>query len=219
MAEVVDACTGIHLGPNSISLALCYSLTISEDYLSLFLHLILLLYRRAFCFWTILWVSTMKFHYQHAESEGVCKPDFGLRSFRFLIADVTFLRTVKSGCFCACELSAISARRYRYDCRHPHSAWVVSLVILLTTPRSSPFLMTRLVSRWSQTSDHLLFSLSLLCSPFFSQQILQGSPSPRLRPKWDTAGVSRRVSHIVTMCVFVCANVQTCLFIVVHDSA
>lgn len=126
MAEVVDACTGIHLGPNSISLALCYSLTISEDYLSLFLHLILLLYRRAFCFWTILWVSTMKFHYQHAESEGVCKPDFGLRSFRFLIADVTFLRTVKSGCFCACELSAISARRYRYDCRHPHSASVVS---------------------------------------------------------------------------------------------
>lgn len=43
---VVDACTGIHLGPNPISLSLCYSLTISEDYLSLFLHLILLLYCR-----------------------------------------------------------------------------------------------------------------------------------------------------------------------------
>ena len=48
--EVVDACTGIQLGPNSISLPLCYSLTISEDYLSLFRHLILLLYCRAFAF-------------------------------------------------------------------------------------------------------------------------------------------------------------------------
>lgn len=47
---VVDACTGIHLRPNSISLSLCYSLTISEDYLSLLLHLILLLYCGVFAF-------------------------------------------------------------------------------------------------------------------------------------------------------------------------
>lgn len=40
--RVIDACTGIHLGPNSISLTRCHSFTISEDYLSLFLHLMLL---------------------------------------------------------------------------------------------------------------------------------------------------------------------------------
>lgn len=145
----------------------------------------------------------MKFHYQHAESEGVCKPDFGLRSFRFLIADVTFLRTVNSGCFCACELSAISARRYRYDCRHPHSAWVVSLVILLTTPRSSPFLTTRLVSRWSQTSDHLLFSLSLLLSSLL--------PTDSTRLAITKAQTQMGHSRSESTCLTYCHNVCVCV--------
>lgn len=45
---VADACTGIHLGPKSIPPPLCHSLRISEDYLSLFLQVILLLECRVF---------------------------------------------------------------------------------------------------------------------------------------------------------------------------
>lgn len=75
---VIDACTGIHLGPNSISRPLCHSLTISEDYLSLFFHLILLLDNL---------VDLDNKVPLSIHREAGSKEDFRLTSFWFLSAD------------------------------------------------------------------------------------------------------------------------------------